>query len=157
MAWFPVLFLLAWPALEIAVFIKMMDWLGFLGAVLGIVVSGMAGMAVLRRQSLETAIRSRAMMSQGQMPVRELFDTAALSLSGLMLMLPGYVTTLLGLLLLIPTLRGALYALLAGRFTVASASTASSPGGGSTVIDGEWSEVHGAGDGPEDTPPKQLE
>jgi len=48
------------------------------------------------------------------MPMRELFDNAAGALAGLLLIIPGYVTDIIGLLLLLPPVRSLLY----GEITV---------------------------------------
>ncbi len=148
MAWIVPLVLLAWPAAEIAVFIKVSQWVGLLGAVLGIVLSGMAGLALLQRQSFGTAQNARSMMNKGQMPVVELFDAACLAVAGMLLLLPGYITSAIALLLLLPPVRlglrlwiGALVLRRAVEAGVARPETAARAGVDPSVIDGEWSVV----------------
>jgi UPF0716 protein FxsA len=148
MAWIILLVLLAWPAVEIAVFIQVAEQIGWLGAILGVVLSGMLGLTVLRQEGLATANRARDMLNRRELPVRELFDAAGLSLAGILLMLPGYVTDLLALPLLLRPLRHLLYTVLAGRLKVV-VTTPPGPAGG--IIDGEWREVP-----PEEDDPRRL-
>ncbi len=133
MPWLFIIIAVAWPAAEIATFIAVARWIGLLGAVAGVVLSGMAGMALLRAQGLDTARRAQSQIARGQMPVIELFDAACLALAGLLLLLPGFVTDLAALPLLLPPVRRLLRRLLAGRFP--------SPPADRTVIEGSWTVV----------------
>lgn len=109
MAWVFLFFLLAWPVMEFSAFAQVAQWVGTPLAIAGLFLSAMLGVAVLRSQSLTTARQVQIQMNRGQLPVRELFDAAAVSLGGLLLILPGYVTDLIGLLLLLPPVRKLLY------------------------------------------------
>jgi UPF0716 protein FxsA len=136
MAWVIPLFLLAWPVVEIAVLLQIADWLGWFGAIAGIILSGMVGGAMLRRQGLAMAQQAQIQMRQGEMPMGSLFDGACLAFAGLLLLLPGFVTDLLALPLLLPPFRHLAQRILAKRFDV---RTNGSPGSVSNdVIDGEW-------------------
>jgi UPF0716 protein FxsA len=155
MAWvFPLLFL-AWPVVEIAVLIKIANWLGWPGAIAGIILSGLIGLALLRSQGLATARRVQTQMTSGEMPVAALFDAACLAVAGCLLMLPGFVTDLLALPLLLPPVRHLLRRLLAGRLVPRSdrdgrTSTTA------TMIEGEWTvvdEAEGESDPDRNNPP----
>lgn len=155
MAWvFPLLFL-AWPVVEIAVLIKVANWLGWPGAIAGIILSGLAGLALLRNQGLATARRAQKQMSHGEMPMEALFDAACLALAGGLLMLPGFVTDLLALPLLLPSARHFLQRLLAARLGSRSGRSGTPA---TTVIEGEWKVVEEDKDNKDDDapPPKAL-
>ena len=109
MAWVFLFFLLAWPVMEFAAFAQVAQWVGTPLAVIGLFLSAFLGMAVLRGQSLGTARKVQTQINKGQLPVRELFDAAAVALGGLLLIVPGYVTDVIGLLLLLPPVRTLLY------------------------------------------------
>lgn len=151
MPWVFLLLFLAWPVVEIAVLIKVAHWLGWPGAILGIILSGLAGLTLLRNQGLATARRAQMQMSQGEMPVEALFDAACLALAGGLLMLPGFVTDLLALPLLLPPARHWLQRLLAARLTVQAPPRGPAT---TTVIEGDWIVVDEDKDDP--SPPKQL-
>ncbi len=77
--------------------------------------------------------------------MRELFDAACLALAGVLLILPGFLSDLMALLLLIPPVRGLLY----GRATRLAARQGASGGPGrqprrGPVIEGDWVEVPSA-------------
>ena len=68
----------------------------------------------------------------GEVPVAQVFDGACLLAAGLLLLTPGYFTDTLGLLLLIPPLRGAIYGFLKSRVQVIATGPSGfrPPGGG---------------------------
>ena len=150
MAWVLTIVLLAWPAVEIATFIEVARWIGLLGAVAGIVLSGLAGLALLRVQGLATAQRAQAELNRGQMPVGALFDGACLAVAGMLLLLPGFVTDLIALTLLLPPVRHLLRRALAARLHPVD-------GGGATpsVIEGEWEVVAENEERPPTDPPSR--
>ena len=119
MAWIFITFLMAWPFLEIAVLVQIAEILGWFGAILGLALSGFIGLLVLQKNSLTSAANVQKQMNQGQLPMRELFDMAGRAFSGLLLLIPGYLSSALGLLLLIPLVRTLIY----GEFALKAKKT----------------------------------
>jgi len=156
MAWVFLFFLLAWPVMEFVAFAKVADWVGTPLAILGLFLSAFLGMAVLRGQSFSTARKVQAQMNKGQMPVRELFDSAALALAGILLIVPGYVTDIFALLLLLPPVRNLLYG--EATFLLKTAMKPPPGGGGSgggeemsadvTIIEADYKVVSSDEKGP---------
>ncbi len=99
---------IAVPLIEIAVFVEVGEEIGALSTILATVLTALAGMALLRSQGLATLERARANLDKGVMPARELFDGVCLLLAGALLLVPGFVTDGLGLLLFVPALRAVL-------------------------------------------------
>lgn len=99
------LVLLALPLLEIALLIKLGQGLGFWPVVLGIVATGLLGIAIIRTQGIATFRRMTAALEQDREPHRELADGALRLLSGVLLLLPGPITDMAGALLLVPAVR----------------------------------------------------
>jgi UPF0716 protein FxsA len=153
MAWALYLFLLAWPVAEIAAFIQVAHWIGWLGAVAGIILSGMAGMALLRVEGLATATRAQAQLGRGEMPVAELFNGACLAAAGLLLIVPGFLGDLVAIALVSPPVRALLRRWLAGHLTRATMTTPSDHPADSTVIEGEWEVVRRDDEPPPRDPP----
>ncbi len=60
----------------------------------------------------------------GFLPARALADAMLVAIAGVLLLTPGYFTDLLGLLLLVPPVRGLIYAYLRTRLQVVSTTTA---------------------------------
>lgn len=94
--------------LELTVMIQVGTVIGALPTVVLIVLTAMVGSALVRRQGLKTLLEAQQRMQLGEMPARELLGGMLLALAGLLLIVPGFVTDLLGLLLLLPPLRSRL-------------------------------------------------
>lgn len=133
------------PLLEIAVFIKVGQAIGVLDTLLLLIAAGIGGALLLRLQGWMTLLRLRQRLSAGEAPVRELFDAACLALAGVLLILPGFLSDLLALLLLVPPVRGLFYDSIARRLARhdAAGSFRGQPRLG-PVIEGDWTEAPGA-------------
>jgi UPF0716 protein FxsA len=72
-----------------------------------VVFSGLLGAAMARSQGLRAVARIRQSLADGEVPDRALMDAAMIVAGGVLLLLPGYLTDLVGLSLLVPGLRAA--------------------------------------------------
>lgn len=109
---------------EMATFFWVQSWIG-LGWALGLaVLTALLGSYLVRRAGLSILGRIRQKLNTGQVPGRELSDGASILVSGAFLISPGFVTDILGFLLLTPPIRTFVYRLvstrLAGRFSIIS-------------------------------------
>jgi len=111
-----ILFLL--PLLEIAGFIIVGDWLGVFPTLLLIIITTIAGLVILRTQGFMILIQVQRRMQAGEHPAVDVFGGALLMLGGLLLVLPGFITDIVGLLLLIPRIRSLVLSLLIRKGTV---------------------------------------
>ena len=118
---------LALPLIEIALFILIGQAIGLLPTLFGIVLTGIIGAMVLRWQGVAAVRELQARMQRGEMPARQMGDTMLIGLGGLLLLLPGYFTDLVGLLLLLPWTRELIYRLLARNMKVVEVSTSYRP------------------------------
>lgn len=124
------------PLIEIALFIQVGGWLT-LWPTLGIVLlTGIIGSVVVRRQGLAVLADLRRGMATAHDPVSPLAHGAMILLAGLLLLTPGFFTDTVGFLLLIPALRRQLIAAIAARVTVVPMRPAASD-----VVEGEWIDV----------------
>lgn len=99
---------LALPIIEIALFIVVGGWIG-LWPTLGLVVlAAVSGAAVMRRQGLQTLRRLQAEVDAGGDPAASLVDGALVLVAGALLVLPGFFTDAVALILLVPAARAAL-------------------------------------------------
>jgi UPF0716 protein FxsA len=114
---------LALPLIEIALFIVIGQAIGVLPTLLGIVLTGAIGAMVLRWQGVAAVRELQARIQRGEMPGRQIGDTMLIGLGGLLLLLPGYFTDLVGLLLLLPWTRELIYRLLARNLKVVDVTT----------------------------------
>jgi UPF0716 protein FxsA len=96
---------LALPFVEIAGFVIVGSHIGVLPT-LGLVLLGaMVGIFLLRVQGLGLLQRIRAEVSAGRVPDREVVHGAMLVIAAILLIIPGFFTDILGLLLFIPPVR----------------------------------------------------
>jgi len=102
-----VLFVLfiAFPMLEIALLVKLGSALGFWPSIGIIVATGILGSTVLRHQGFAVVRRSQEAIAAGKAPIEPVFDGMFLFAAGLLLITPGFLSDVIGLLLLIPPLR----------------------------------------------------
>jgi UPF0716 protein FxsA len=112
--------LLLLPLAEIAGFVVVGQWLGVLTTLALIVTSTMLGVIVLRNNgiTLSRKLRRAEMEEKPGRVVRALFDGTAPMFGGFLLVLPGFITDIVGILLLIPLVRSFLWAFIKTRFVV---------------------------------------
>lgn len=100
---------------EMATFFWVESRIG-LGWALGLALAtAVIGSALVRRAGLSVLRRLQDRVGQGQLPGRELSDGAAVLVSGAFLISPGFITDILGFLLLVPGVHALLYQLLSRR------------------------------------------
>lgn len=132
----PISFLLLLFVLaEIAGFVLVGEAIGVAGT-LALTLAGMvAGCVLLRRNGIATLVRVRAELDAGRPPARPLAEGAVLAVASLLLILPGFISDVVGLLLLVPSVRGALWRLAARRIDIHTAARDNQPSRKSGVID----------------------
>lgn len=105
---------------EIAGFIVIGGAIGVL-ATLGLVLFGMvAGVMLLRWQGLSTIGRIRQEMEAGRTPAKPLAEGAVMTVAALLLILPGFITDIIGAILFIPAVRSRIWRAASGRIKVKS-------------------------------------
>jgi UPF0716 protein FxsA len=110
-----VLLFLALPFIEIALFILVGDWIGLLPTLGLVVLSILVGTAVVRAQGAQALRRLQAAVASNGDPSAPLAHGALIAAAGVLLIMPGFFTDFLGVLLLIPPVRAALIRAAAGR------------------------------------------
>lgn len=122
------LLLLAFPFIEIAGFIIVGDEIGVLATIGLLILSALLGFFLLRVQGLSLLKRIRAETAAGRVPDREVVHGAMMVMAAILLIIPGFVTSAIGLLLFIPPVRDFVWnKFLKGRMVVAGNFTHSDP------------------------------
>lgn len=93
--------LVAVPLVELVVFVLLGQAIGFGWTVLVLAAASVVGMVLLRIEGLRALGELRAAVSAGRRPGRELADGGLVVLGGLLLVFPGLVTSVVGLLLVL--------------------------------------------------------
>ncbi|ESY16036.1 FxsA family protein [Mesorhizobium sp. LNJC394B00] len=152
------LFLLALPLLEIVGFVIVGREVGALATVGLVLASGIAGVLLLRHQGFGVMARVRAEMAGGGDPSRQLAHGAMIVVAAILLIIPGFITDIIGLLLFLPPVRDLAWRRLKGRIVVATDFTAGGFRGRSRdkvidLDDGDYSREDDFNRGPDHNSP----
>lgn len=101
---FLLLFLL-FPLAELTLLIKVGGSIGVIPTVLLLVISGMAGILLLRLAGFATAWRARERLARGELPEQEMLQGLMMAIAGGLLFIPGFLSDIMALLLLFPPTR----------------------------------------------------
>jgi UPF0716 protein FxsA len=105
------------PLLEIYVVIEVSRAIGLVATLALLILDAMIGTMLVRSQSRAVWRRARQTLRQGRAPAREVLDGALVIAGGALLIAPGFITDLLGALLLAPPTRAVIRRLVIARFT----------------------------------------
>ena len=111
------------PLVEIALFIAVGRAIGLLPTLALVILAAIAGGMVLRQQGLGVISRLRNNVSAGTIPGRTMFDAMLIGAAAVLLVLPGFLSDIVALLLLVPPVRGWIFKALAGRVRVVETTT----------------------------------
>ncbi len=116
--------ILAMPFIEIAGFVIVGSEIGVFATLGLIILSAMLGFFLLRVQGFGLLQRIRAESAAGRVPDREMMHGAMIVVAAIMLIVPGFVTSAIGLLLFVPFIRNLVWnRFVRNRLGVATAST----------------------------------
>ena len=93
------------PLIEIYLFIKIGSQIGAFNTVLLILTTAVIGVAYARYEGFNTLKSGIGQLVKNEMPVYEIVSGATLAFAAFLLILPGFATDLVGILLVIPFTR----------------------------------------------------
>ena len=99
------IFLGLWAWAELAVFIAIGSEIGALLTIIGIAVTAMVGLWLLKSQGRAIMASLQQKMARGEAPVASMADGAAIAAGAVLMLIPGYITDAMGLVLFIPGVR----------------------------------------------------
>ena len=102
MRWLPLLLIFLLAYIEISIFIKVAAVLGVAVTLLLVVFSSCVGISLVRNQGMKTFVQMQQKLAAGESPAAEMVKSVSLVLAGFLLLIPGFFTDFLGLLLLLP-------------------------------------------------------
>lgn len=105
---FILLFFVAAPLVELYVLIEVGSEIGAISTIALTVFTAVLGGLLVRLQGLSVLLRVRELSERGEIPAIEMLEGAVLLLTGLALLLPGFITDAIGFVLLITPVRRAL-------------------------------------------------
>jgi UPF0716 protein FxsA len=98
------LFLL-FPVLELYVFFQVSTAIGFFPALLLIIAGSAIGVMVVRVAGLATALSARQSLQRGELPAEQMFQGLMVAVGGGLMVLPGFISDVIGLICLLPITR----------------------------------------------------
>ena len=93
------------PLVEIYLFIKIGSQIGAFNTVLLILITAVAGVAYARYEGFNTLKSGFGQLVKNEIPVYEIISGATLAFASLLLIIPGFATDIIGVLLIIPFTR----------------------------------------------------
>ncbi len=93
------------PVIELYLLIKIGSVVGGLNTILLVITTGFIGAWLARMEGMNTMMKLRMNLQQGLMPAEELLDAVIIFVAGVVLITPGLITDVFGLLLLWPLTR----------------------------------------------------
>lgn len=108
MRWLPFILLFLLVYIEITLFIKVSDIMGVALTLILVIATSCLGVSMVRQQGIRTLIQMQDKLAQGENPAAEMVKSVSLFISGFLLLIPGFFTDFLGLLLLLPPVQALL-------------------------------------------------
>lgn len=155
--------LIVGPIVELYTAIQVSHLIGGWNTIALLVVMGLVGSWLLKRQGISIVARARKAMAEGHAPDTELVDGILLAIAAGLMIVPGFISTAVGLLLLIPPTRALVRPLVRRRLGARGTSRVTVVGDGRYVgafrmNDRGVYDVGGHDARPEPrTPPRELE
>ena len=147
-----------WALLEIAVFVLAAAWIGIGWTILATLATSGLGLILLGKQGTRALSQLRDRARAGQPPGKALGDAGLVAVGGMLMLLPGFVGDLVGLLCLLPGTRALprllIMRVLYSRLPVEMRGPVRVRSRRTTVIDGEVGEMPTS---PPATEPLQVE
>ncbi|MCD8502275.1 MAG: membrane protein FxsA [Bacillaceae bacterium] len=112
-----ILLLIVVPALEIWILILSGQFIGFLQTVLLVILTGVLGAWLAKKEGVQTLRLAQLQLQQGQIPSGILLDGLCILIGGVVLLTPGFITDAIGFFLLIPVTRSTIKAALSKWFS----------------------------------------
>ena len=131
---------------ELGIFLAVERQIGILSALLIALLTAVLGSALVKRAGISVWRRIQVKLSSGSLPGRELSAGASILVSGALLISPGFLTDVIGFLLLVPAVQSVVHNQIVKRFgdkinIPTGFGDSGVPGSNSEVIDVDAWEV----------------
>lgn len=114
------LFIVALPFLELWVLVAVAVHIGVFNTICLVFLTSIIGSAILKQQGLAILRSVDWRMQRGEMPVSEVSDGLWLAIGAVLLIIPGFITDVIGILCLLPFSRNVITSFLLPKFFVRS-------------------------------------
>ena len=100
-----IILILGIPLIEIYLFITVGSQIGALNTILLIAITAVAGIWYARYEGFNTLRSGMSQLFKNEVPLYEIISGAAIAFAALLLILPGFATDIIGILLVFPVTR----------------------------------------------------
>ena len=100
-----IILILGIPLIEIYLFIKIGSQIGALNTILLILITAIVGIWYARYEGFNTLRSGMSQLVRNEVPLYEMISGAAIAFAALLLILPGFATDIIGILLIFPVTR----------------------------------------------------
>ena len=121
------------PIIEIYLFIKIGAQIGAFNTISLIFITAIIGIIYARYEGLNTLKSAMSQIVTNKLPIYEIISGAALAIASLLLILPGFATDLIGLLLIFPVTRRIIYKKVSTKYKQSNKSN--------DAIEGEYKDL----------------
>ena len=125
------------PLIEIYLFIKIGSQIGALNTVLLILITAIVGIWYARYEGFNTLRSGMSQLVRNEVPLYEMISGAAIAFAALLLILPGFATDIIGILLIFPVTRK----IILSKYSKKYSSKKKSKNVGKNFIEGEYEDL----------------
>ena len=104
-----IILILGIPLIEIYLFIKVGSQIGALNTILLILLTAIVGIWYARYEGFNTLKSGMSQLVRNELPLYEIISGAALAVAAILLIIPGFATDFLGLIMIFPPTRKLLF------------------------------------------------
>ena len=93
------------PVVEIYLFIKIGSQIGAFNTISLIIITAVVGLYYAKYEGLNTLRSAVSQLVKNEIPINEIISAAALAFAALLMILPGFLTDVIGLIIIFPWTR----------------------------------------------------
>ena len=125
------------PIIEIYLFIKIGSEIGALNTILLILTTAVVGIWYARYEGFNTLRSGMSQLVKNELPLYEIVSGAAITFAALLLILPGFATDIIGILLVLPITRK----IILSKYSKKYSSTQKRSEKNKNYIEGEFEDI----------------
>ena len=132
-----IILILGIPLIEIYLFIKVGSKIGALNTILLILTTAVVGIWYARYEGFNTLRSGMSQLVKNELPLYEIVSGAAIAFAALLLILPGFATDIIGILLVLPLTRK----IILSKYSKKYSSTKKRSDKNKNYIEGEFEDI----------------
>ena len=132
-----IILILGIPLIEIYLFIKVGSEIGALNTILLILMTAVVGIWYARYEGFNTLRSGMSQLVKNELPLYEIISGAAIAFAALLLILPGFATDIIGILLIFPVTRK----IILNKYSKKHSIKSKDEKRGKSYIEGEYEDI----------------